>query len=136
MNRYNGMRTIIIIYFLLMFFNTYSQENNRNDLIGSWTYAGYNLIGSYCGCIRETEESKCDEVFQVEFYTSGDFRVVNQKKGELTQREKFGLWVLFEGDQLKMKIDDEEIIFKIEIKNKKLYLSTNCAQAEFIKSEK
>ncbi|QCX39750.1 hypothetical protein FF125_15350 [Aureibaculum algae] len=126
---------IIIICFLLNFFNSNSQEINRIDFIGSWTYAGYNIIGSYCGCFRESEESKAVELFQIEFCTSGEFRIVNQKKGELTQIEKFGLWVLFEVEKLKMKIDDEEIIFKIEINNKKLYLSTKCAQAEFIRSE-
>ncbi len=45
------------------------------------------------------------------------FGLLIKKKDELTQSEKFGLCVLFEEEKLKMKIDDEEIIFKIEIKN-------------------
>ncbi len=71
---------IIIICFLLIFFNLNSQEINRNEFMGSWTYTGCKIMSSYCGGFPESEESEDDEVFQLEFYTSGDFRVVNQKK--------------------------------------------------------
>lgn len=123
------MRITIIICFLLVFFNSNSQEIMNDEIIGDWSLISIKIIHPTI-CTTNPGSLDISGVYY-EFYSSGEFSIIFEKTSYSGRKETFGLWELRDEHELTIKIEDGEQIFKFWFKEEKLYLSSKLAQLAF-----